>query len=142
MSHHSGQLLSIIYPFISRKDQPSPSGHVEDNELYRPGASPSCRHRRHRPQWKISDNSPQARPWRLFSTVWLAREESQKRYVALKIIRAEPSSDCHELNISIDSKWLRDELLVVDFGESFFYENPPADGVDTPPSSSAPESSI
>lgn len=40
---------------------------------------------------------------------------------------------------SINSQWLRDELVIVDFGESFFYENPPANGVGTPLSYIAPE---
>ena len=40
---------------------------------------------------------------------------------------------------NIDPQYLRDEILVVDFGLSFFNENPPAGGVDTPASYAAPE---
>lgn len=39
----------------------------------------------------------------------------------------------------IDHQWVRDEILVVDFGQSFLSENPPVDGVGTPMSYSAPE---
>lgn len=40
---------------------------------------------------------------------------------------------------NIDPQYLRDEILVVDFGLSFFNENPPANGVGTLASYAAPE---
>ena len=55
----------------------------------------------------------------------------------------DPSAPAHLIEpvmmSSIDPQWLRHELIVVDFGQSFFNENPPADGVGTPPSYLAPE---
>lgn len=58
----------------------------------------------------------------------------------------DPSAPAHLIEpvmiSSIDPQWLRDELLVVDFGQSFFYENPPADGVGTPLSYRAPEATF
>lgn len=84
-------------PLISRKFEPSPSDYVEDVELYRPGGlhpvhiGDTFSNGKYRIIHKLGHGG--------FSTVWLAREESQKRYVALKIIRAETSSDCHELKI-------------------------------------------
>ncbi len=58
----------------------------------------------------------------------------------------DPSAPAHLIEpvmiSSIGPQWLRDELLVVDFGQSFFYENPPADGVGTPLSYRAPEATF
>lgn len=70
----------------SRKFRPSSSDYVEDVELYRPGGF----HPVH-----LGDTLSDGRYWIIhklgfggFSTVWLAREESQNRYVALKISTA------------------------------------------------------
>lgn len=55
----------------------------------------------------------------------------------------DPSAPAHLIEpvviSSIDLQWLRDELLVVDLGQSFFYGKPPANGVGTPLSYRAPE---
>lgn len=44
---------------------------------------------------------------------------------------SDPSAPAHLIEplmmSSIDPQWLRHELIVVDFGQSFFYGNPPAD---------------
>lgn len=80
-----------------RKFQPSNLDNVEDLELYQPGGfhpvhlGDTFADGRYRIIHKLGFGG--------FSTVWLAREESQKRYVALKIITAEASCDCPELKI-------------------------------------------
>lgn len=55
----------------------------------------------------------------------------------------DPSAPAHLIEpvviSSIDPQWLRDEPLVVDLGQSFFYGKPPANGVGTPLSYRAPE---
>lgn len=40
---------------------------------------------------------------------------------------------------NIHPQWLKDEIRVIDFGQSFFSKNPPADGIGTPFSHRAPE---
>lgn len=80
-----------------RKFQPSNLDNVEELELYQPGGfhpvhlGDTFADGRYRIIHKLGFGG--------FSTVWLAREESQKRYVALKIITAEASCDCPELKI-------------------------------------------
>ena len=84
-------------PSNSRKFIPPQSDDVENVELYRPGGfhpihlGDTLSDGRYRIIHKLGHGG--------FSTVWLAREESQKRYVAIKIITAEASSDCSEIKI-------------------------------------------
>lgn len=77
--------------------QPSSLDHVENVELYRPGGfhpvhlGDTFASGRYRVIHKLGFGG--------FSTVWLARDQSQKRYVALKIITAETWRDFTELKI-------------------------------------------
>lgn len=81
----------------SRKFRPPQLDLVENVERYRPGGfhpvhlGDTLSDGRYRIIHKLGYGG--------FSTVWLAREESRKRYVALKIITAETSSDCSEIKI-------------------------------------------
>lgn len=81
----------------SRLFRPSRLDNVEDLEAYRPGGfhpvhlGDTLAEGRYRIVHKLGFGG--------FATVWLAREESQNRYVALKIITAEASRDCAELKI-------------------------------------------
>ena len=91
--------LSPSWKYIapSLKYIPPSSDYVENVERYQPGGfhpvhlGDTLSGGRYRIIHKLGHGG--------FATVWLAREESQKRYVALKIMEAETSSTCFELEI-------------------------------------------
>lgn len=115
----------IMSPSNFRKFRPSSSDYVEDVELYRPGGfhpvhlGDTFSNGRYRIIHKLGYGG--------FSTVWLAREESQKRYVALKISTAEASSDSHELKILRHLERSSDQpgrKYVASILDHFYFEGP------------------
>ncbi|GAB7342295.1 hypothetical protein MBLNU457_g0528t1 [Dothideomycetes sp. NU457] len=90
-------IQKIVENFYSRQFRPSLLDGIEDIEDYVPGGfcpvhlGDTFAHRRYRVIHKLGVGG--------FSTVWLARDDVGQRYVSLKILRAEDSEDCNELQI-------------------------------------------
>lgn len=94
---HSGVLAIVMYEPYARQFRPSLLDGIEDIEDYVPGGfcpvhlGDTFADQRYRIIHKLGAGG--------FSTVWLARDHIEQRYVSLKILRAEDSEECNELQI-------------------------------------------